>query len=208
MKQLSIFFSLMIMLTFTVEAGGIKKNEWHDGMIVLNGGHKLEGKIQYDLKQNIAILKKDDRMKAFSVYDINYFRFMDDKRKTLRNFYAMPYRQANGQERLMFFELVFEDDFALFNRETTVRKKEAALSEMPFVDDNRNSDRNENVKVFNYYVFTPDGKFVKIYTEKNDLADKLSLNREERKDMQRFIYENDLNLNNRSDFIRVIYEFV
>jgi len=207
MKKLSIFFSIMLLAIFSVEAGGINENDWHRGVIVLNGGHTLKGKIQYDLEQNIAILKKGDKMKAFSVYDVNYFRFMDSKRRTLRKFFSMPYRLKSGQQRLMFFELVFEDNFVLFNREKTVRKKQAAVSELPFVEDRSNGDEDK-VKVFTYYVFTPEGKFVKIFTEKNDLANKLSLNREERRDMQRFIYENDLNLNNRSDFIRVIYEFV
>jgi hypothetical protein len=88
-----------------------------------------------------------------------------------------------------------------------VRKKQAAISKLPFVEDKSSGD-DKKVKVFTYYVFTPEGKFVKIFTEKNDLANKLSLDQKERRDMKRFIYENDLNLNNRSDFIRVIYEFV
>ena len=132
---------------------------------------------------------------------------MDEQRNTLRRFYALPYQLRNGQSRIMFFELIFEDGFALFNREKTIRKNQAAITEKPILEDEEQG-RNSKVKVSQYYVFTPKGKFVKIYTEKDDLADYLSLNPKERKAMDQFIQSNKLDLKNRSDFIKLIYEFV
>ncbi len=49
---------------------------------------------------------------------------------------------------------------------------------------------------------------VKIFIEKEDLVHKLSLNQKERRAMSRFIQTNNLDLDNRSDFIKVTYEFV
>lgn len=206
MKRVNIFLAIIFCISLHAQAGGISKRNWHPGTVYLKSGGSLSGEIQYDLERNVAILKKDDRMKAFSVHNVDYFQIKDQKRRTVRKFYSMPYLLENGQQRLMFFELVFYDNFALFNREKTIKKEQAALSKRPHVID-RSGD-NENVKVFTYYVFTPEGKFKKIHTEESDLARKLSLNREEKKNMRRFIFDNKLDLKNRSDFIRVIYEFV
>lgn len=170
---------------------------------MLNGGHTPKGELKYDLDKDVTLLRQGDKVKAISVYDINNFRFMDKKRHTLRRFYTMPYQLKNGQQRLMFFE----DGFSLFNREKTIRKKQASVTETPILED-VDGRKNGKVKVSEYYLFTPEGKFVKIYTDKEDLADKLSLNPKERKAISRFIQMNDLDLNNRSDFIKVIYEFV
>ena len=205
MKRISIFLSLIFSISFLAQAGGIKKNEWNPGTIYLKEGNSLSGKIQYDLDKNIVVLKKNDKLKAFSVHNVDYFMFKDMKRRTVRKFYSMPYRLTDGQRRTMFFELVFNDNFALFNREKTVKRKQAAMTEQPHLIDK--NDR-EHVKVFTYFVFTPEGKFKKIFTEESDLARKLSLNQQEKKNMRRFINDNKLDLKNRSDFIRVIYEFV
>jgi len=204
MKRNTLFLAI-ILCSMQAVAGGIDKNDWNPGEIVLRNGNRLSGQMQYDLEQNVAILKNDGKMRAFSVYNVDYFRILDNERKTVRSFYTMPYTQDNGQERYMFFELVFKDNFALFNREHTTTKQQAMIAEMPYVNQ---VDSEDKVKVFTYYVFTPDGEFQKIYTEERDVARKLSLNKQERRDMMKYIHENNLNLNNRSDFIRLIYEFV
>jgi len=207
MKQLSIVFFVIMTSTLSVQSSDLDDGDWYFGMIVLNGGHTLKGEIQYDLDKDVTLFRQDDKVKAFSMYDVNNFRFMDEQRNTLRKFYAMPYQLRNGQSRIMFFELIFEDGFALFNREKTIRKNQAAITEKPILEDEEQG-RKSKVKVSQYFVFTPEGKFVKIYTEKDDLADKLFLNPKERKVMDQFIQSNKLDLKNRSDFIKLIYEFV
>lgn len=172
---------------------------------MLNDGKILKGKIQYDLKQNVAMIKKKGLVKAFSAYNVNYFRFMDSERSMIRSFYSMPFFQENGQERLMFFELVFEDGFALFNRELTVPKKHAVLVERPYV---QKGEEEDLVNISDYYIFTPDGDFLRVETEKSDLVDKLSLSSKETREMEEFIDENQLDLDYPSDFIKVIYKVV
>lgn len=205
MKKLCLFYALFFCLWANLKAGDLPKDDWNVGEIMLNNGDVLKGKIQYDLQQNVAMIKDEGLVKAFGAYNVNYFRFMDSERSMVRSFYSMPYPQDNGQERLMFFELIFEDGFALFNRELSVLKKHAVLSERPYIQEDEDM---EEVKIFSYYVFTPDGSFQKIETEEKDLVEKLSLDRKEKKEMQKFIHENGLDLNSRSDFIRVIYEVV
>jgi hypothetical protein len=205
MKKLGILCAALLCVFLTAQAIDINKKDWHQGEIILSNGDKLTGKVQYDLKQNVAIIKYDGKMQAYSAFKVDYFKIIDRKRRTLRSFYTMPFRNQKGIERLMFFELIFEDNFAIFNREHKARKEHAMLSEIPFVEE---KEAEEEVTIFTYYVFTPDGNFRKVLTEKSDLVKKLSLNRSEKKNLENFIYENDLNLTNRSDFIRVIYEFV
>ena len=205
MKKLGILCAVLLWVFQTAQAIDIGKKNWYKGEIVLRNGEKLSGKVQYDLKQNVAVIKYDGKMQAYSAFNVDYFKIIDSKRRTLRSFYSMPFINPKGLKRLMFFELIFEDKFAIFNREHKARKEHAMLSEIPFVED---KETEKEVTVFTYYVFTPDGNFQKVLTEKADLVKKLSLNRREKKNLENFIYENDLNLNNRSDFIRVIYEFV
>ncbi|WPP50211.1 hypothetical protein [Catalinimonas niigatensis] len=204
MKKLHLFYALFFCLWTSLEAGDLPKDDWNVGEIMLNNGEILKGEIQYDLKQNVAMIKKKGLVKAFGAYNIDYFRFMDSARSMIRSFYSMPYSQKNGQERLMFFELVFEDGFALFNRELSVPQKHAVLAERPYI---QREDKGV-VSISSYYIFTLDGNFQKIETEASDLADKLSLDRKEKKEMEKFIIENQLDLNYASDFIKVIYEVV
>ena len=205
MKKVAISLILIFCVSSFAQSDGLFKKKWNPGEVFFIEGGSLSGEIQYDLDKNVVILKKDGKLKAYSVHSIDYFLVKDQKRKSVRKFYSMPYRLEDGQSRTMFFELVFNDNFALFNRGKTVRKQQAKFTEMPHVIDDEDQ---KNVEVFTYYVFTPEGNFRKIFTEENDLVMKLSLNRKEKKSLHRFIYDNDLDLKNRSDFIRVIYEFV
>ncbi|MFP4093845.1 MAG: hypothetical protein ACLFUB_05140 [Cyclobacteriaceae bacterium] len=209
MNKLGIFLALMMCFSIFAQAADIgtdiKKKDWHQGKLVLQNGDTYKGKIRYDLDQNVAMVRIDGTIKAFSAHVVDYFRFMDQELKTLRRFYTMPYENKRGMERLMFFELVFQDGFALFNRESTVRKKQAMLAELPFID---RSDREDEVTVFSYFIFMPDGDFKPIEAEQQDLINKLALDKEQTKEMRAYIHEHELNLKNRSDFIRVIYKFI
>ncbi|WP_277479163.1 hypothetical protein [Catalinimonas alkaloidigena] len=192
-------------LLFNAHASDLPKRDWNWGKILLKEGNVLEGEIQHDLDQNVVLLKKEGVVKAFSVYNVNYFKVIDEDRGMIRNFYSMPYEQ-NGHERLMFFELVFEDGFVLFSRESKVAKKHAQLKKVPYVQDGTYD--SSLVKVSNYYLFMPDGTFQAIHTDFSSIVDSLSLNKEEKKEMRQFILQNDLDLNDRSDFIKVLYEMV
>lgn len=206
MRKSSFFILILICLSYSVSATDIPKKDWDDGKIHLNGGKMLEGEIQPNLDQNVVLLKSDGVVKAFSVYNVNLFKILDAERGMIRSFYSMPYEQQNGQQRLMFFELVFEDGFALFSRESSVAKKHAKLKKVPYVQEG-DKDRSM-VKISSYFLLTADGNFQKIKTDMGDIVDTLSLNKQEKKEMRQFILHNDLNLKDRSDFIRVIYEMV
>jgi hypothetical protein len=206
-KKLNILAICLLCFTLLAQATDINEKDWNRGKIVLQDGTSYSGELKYDLKQNVAMIKQKGTIKAFSAHQVDYFRFMDIKRKTLRRFYTMPYENQRGIERLMFFELVFQDGFVLFNRERTVRKRQAMLSELPFMSNGTNRN-NERVTVFSYFIFMPDGQFKPLQAEQQDLIDKLALSKEERKDMRDFIHDHDINLKNRSDFIRLLYEIV
>ena len=205
MRKLSFFCAVFLCLWISADANGLPEEGWNVGEIVLSSGEKIKGEIQYDLDQNVAMIKHDGLVKAFSAYNIDHFRFLDTEMSMIRSFYTLPFQNGNEPERLMFFELIFEDGFAIFNRELEVSKKHAVLAQRPYV---QNNEVEELVKISSYYIFTPDGNFQKVKTEESDLADKLSLGKQEKKEMRQFIYENELNLNYRSDFIKVIYEVV
>lgn len=206
MRKSSVFLLIFICLSYYVSATGLPKKDWDSGKIYLNEGKMLEGEIQPNFEQNVVLLKTDGVVKAFSVYNVNLFKILDDERGMIRSFYSMPYEQQNGQQRLMFFELVFEDGFALFSRELSVAKKHAKLKKVPYIQEG-NNDRSM-VKISSYYLLTSDGNFQKIQSDIGDIVETLSLNKEEKREMRQFILHNDLNLKDRSDFIRVIYEMV
>jgi len=204
MRQIGFVWALILFVCTYVEAKDLPKNNWNYGQVVLKNGEVIKGDIQYDLKQNVALVKSKGLVKAYSVYNVDFFRFMDEHLKMIRSFYSMPYTYENGQQRLMFFELVFEDGFALFNRELDVAKQQAMVSKQYYVE----KAEDELVTIFNYFILTPDGTFRSILNEQGDLAEKLSLNKRERKEMRNFISDHNLDLQNRADFIKVIYKLV
>jgi hypothetical protein len=65
------------------------------GVILSGSDGDQPGVIQYDLDKDVALLRQCDKVKAFSVYDVYSFRFMDDQRNMLRGFYTMPFQLKN-----------------------------------------------------------------------------------------------------------------
>ncbi len=184
-------------------AGVDIKGDWYKGELVLQDGQKLKGELQLNFALNTVLLKQDTIVKAFSPYSVSYFKFKEGER--IRTFYTLFYQQPGVGESLMFFELVFNNNFALFNREAIIQKEYAIMADLPC---SINPNDELTVIVYQYYLFLPEGKLIRFDTNSTDVSSILASNKQERKQINNYIFENGLDLNNRSDLIKVLDHYI
>lgn len=206
MKRICVvatFFTCTMAMAIQAYAGLDLGDHWYKGELVLQNGEILKGELQLNLDLNTVLLKQQDVIKAYSPYWVDHFRFSETEK--LRTFYTLPYQQEGGVEKLMFFELIFDDNFALFNREVTVHKEYASLIGLPF---SGNPTDAHHVRACEYYLFLPEGELVRLETNPAEVSNQLASSNEEKKEINAFIYGQNLDLRRRSDMIKVLNYFI
>lgn len=178
-------------------------DHWQKGELVLQNGQILKGELQLNTDLNTVLLKQGDLIKAFSPYTVDLFRFIEAHK--LRSFYTLPYKPDGGVEKLMFFELIFDDNFAIFNREVRVQKEYASFVGLPH---KVNSHDENSVKIFEYYIFLPEEGLRKFDTNLAEVSNLLASSKEEKRTISSYVFDHDLDLRRRSDMIKVFNKFI
>lgn len=106
----SIYFLLISLLVSTaVFAQEFPSQVWHDGKVYLASGEVHEGKIKYDMENNIVRVQ-NNIVETFSSASISHFEIFDEYYGGLRVFYSLPYAINSDYKTPIFFELLTEGE--------------------------------------------------------------------------------------------------
>jgi hypothetical protein len=147
--------SLWVMVIWLNVAGGSAvasdSTVWNQGELVLMDGTKLTGGINFNWIADIVQYRQEDKIKAYSAFQVREFKYFDDHQNTLRKFVAIECPVKYGRPRPSFLEEVVPGSLTVYRGARSIREsiKVANLS-------NYSSDEElvKNIDSFTYFVFT------------------------------------------------------
>ncbi len=106
----------LTLLTFTLFFVGFAApdTQWHQGVVVLNSGEVLTGKLQYHPKWEAVSLKGEGGVQTYPASGLSQFRFFDSDRSLWRKFHSFrPGSETSGK---MIYEEVVKGSFSLLRK--------------------------------------------------------------------------------------------
>lgn len=80
-------------------------------------GDSITGKVKYDLDNNAVQVTNGRGIETFSALQVKFFEIFDEIFGDFRYFYSLPFMTADGYERPIFFEVLYEGNLTLLARE-------------------------------------------------------------------------------------------
>src|SRR5688500_13804136 len=96
--------TLIVMIYLSINGFSQQHLEYYNGMMVLNSGEVVWGKISYNLAHDLTSCKEGKIIKTFSPYQVNYFRFYDEKLQINRYFRVIE-EQLGQFKKKGFYEV-------------------------------------------------------------------------------------------------------
>ena len=167
---------------------------WHDGKIVLTNGDTLRGLIKYDLQQDLVqYTLEDKRTEAFSARKIMFFEIFDETVRQYRQFFALPYTTTTGYRAPVFFELLADGKLTLLSRESL----EYRTYNSPYYL----GGYSRQMLVYKFYFLDEKGNIIEFAGNKADL---LNLMGRKSDDVEKYIKEHKLKVDDKYDFARIV----
>lgn len=225
MKQLLV---LLLLCIFTVSAKAqINRDLWFKGVVELEGGTFLEGKLSYysDFKNALLQIQTGGRTLSYDANQVVSFRFFDDKLGVTRRFYSLPYTPKDSRHQVMlFFEALLEGGHLSALSKTEFRT-ESRQQQNPYMyrgyyipswyDRSHMRSYTVIVPYETIYLVTPDTE-IEAYSQPTSLANQdvrfrrpepdklLKLVGDKRLQVEKFIEQNKMDLRRRGDLLQVI----
>lgn len=195
------FSSLIIILFSLPSVSGLSQNQqfafeqWHEGKIVLVSGDTLKGFVKYDMQQDLIQYNAQvGVVEAYTARKVLFFEIFDLTISQYRQFFSLPYNATTGYRAPVFFELLEEGKMTLLSRESL----EYRTYNSPY---NFGGSYSRLVLVYKYYLYEEDGTISEFIGKKADL---LELMGRRALDVQDFIKENKLKIEDRDDFAKIV----
>jgi len=167
---------------------------WHQGKIVLMSGDTLRGLIKYDLQQDLVqYTLEDKRTEAFSARKIMFFEIFDETVREYRQFFALPFTTSTGYRAPVFFELLANGKLTLLSRESV----ETRTYNSPYYL----GGYSRQILVYKYFFLDEKGNIQEFDGNKADLLNMMGRKSE---DVERFMKENKLKVDDKNDFARIV----
>ncbi len=190
---IALLFFLLIMARQS-SAQNWPSELWHDGKIVLTNGDTLRGLIKYDLQQDLVqYTLEDKRTEAFSARKIMFFEIFDETVRQYRQFFALPYTTTTGYRAPVFFELLADGKLTLLSRESL----EYRTYNSPYYL----GGYSRQMLVYKFYFLDEKGKIIEFNGNKADL---LNLMGRKSDDVEKYIKEHKLKVDDKYDFARIV----
>ena len=106
-----LFPVLFLFLTIGLVQAQIQDDLWFDGVVYLENGNAVEGKISYYSDQKTGLLQVNigDKILSYDAKQIISFDIFDDKLGINRRFYSLPFkRPGENYDIMLFFEASYE----------------------------------------------------------------------------------------------------
>lgn len=168
---------------------------WHEGRVVTTDGDTLKGLIKYDIQTDIIQFNYPNtkKVEAFAPRKVIFFEIFDATIRQYRMFFSLPYSPSGTYGALAFFELLTEGKLTLLCRE--------ALEYRTYSSPYLYGSFSRLVLVYKYFFMDDKGNIAEYSGKRADLMNRFG---RYAPDVERFIRQNRLRLDERNDFIRVI----
>lgn len=168
---------------------------WHEGKLVTTAGDTLKGLIKYDLQTDIIQFNypNTQKIEAFAPRKVLFFEIFDASVRQYRMFFALPYSPSGTYGVLSFFELLTEGKITLLCRE--------ALEYRTFSSPYLYGSYSRLVLVYKYFFMDDKGQITEYSGKRADLMSRLGKYASE---VDKYMRQNRLRLDDRNDFIRII----
>lgn len=169
---------------------------WHDGKVVLMEGDTLNGKIKYDINQDIIQFQSHTTtgtVGALSSRKVLFYEIFDLTVKKYRQFFALPYTTAGNYRTPVFFELLEDGKLTLLTRE--------ALEYRNYSNGFYGGTYSRMVLINKYYFMDQNGMISEFKGNRSDLLDLMGKKSEQVDD---YIKSNRLKLEFKEDFSKIV----
>ncbi len=122
MKNILTLAFLLNLLTLSISAQKFSSDMWHEGVVDLQEGKTLKGKLKYNLESDIVLLNTGNKVLSLNPSQVTAFQFTDALTVRTRYFFSLPYAFENNYRRNYFFELLTEGKKNLLTREKIVQE--------------------------------------------------------------------------------------
>lgn len=194
-----LFFALFYLVGFQVFAQQFPSELWHKGQMVLVSEDTLSGKLKYDMEREIVQVQTAKKLYTFSAKQIFYFEIYDETVEYQRRFYTIPYGLVSSYKTPVIFEVLLEGNISLLAREK-IGIRTSQLNNYGYRY-SPNTSYSREVLTYDYYFLDKTGKITYYTMKKRDL---LSVLKKREGAVNKFIKANNLNVDRRSDLIRII----
>jgi hypothetical protein len=168
---------------------------WHEGKAVLESGDTLTGQLKYDLQQDLLQHRNtQSTAEVFTARKVLFFEIFDNSVRKYRQFFSLPYALNGGYKAPVFFELLEEGKMTLLARE--------AVEYRTFTNPYGFGSFTRMVLV-NYYFFLKDNGNIEPFLGKKR-ADLLELMGKRKEQVQDFIKQNRLDIEDKYDLVQII----
>jgi hypothetical protein len=167
---------------------------WHDGKVITTNGDTLRGMIKYDFQQDlIQFNNRRGNIEALSARKVLYYEIFDSTVKEYRQFFSLPYSTLGGYRAPVFFELLIEGKMTLLLRES--------LEYRTYTSPYYMGSYTRLVIVNKFYMLDEKGNINEFVGKKSDL---LALMGRFGKNVDSFIKENKLKIEEKEDFLKIV----
>ena len=185
---------LSLLLSTVVNAQPWPSELWHEGKVVLDTGDTLKGKIKYDLKQDLIQYNlPNQRTDAFSSRKVLFFEIFDETVRRYRQFFALPYTNQAQYRTPVFFELLTEGKLTLLARE--------AIEFRTYSSPYYLGSYSREILVYHYFFLDNNGNIEEF---KGSKADLLGMMGRKSDDVEKYMKENRLKIDDKYDFARIV----
>lgn len=207
----------------------IRDDLWFEGIVLLDNGEELEGMLSFysDHKTGMLQLNIGNKILSFDANQVISFSFYDDKLGLNRRFYSLPYsRSGHNYDIMLFFEASFDGPYLSLLSKTVFRTETRTMNSYPYryrgyYIPNWYNDpympRSVSVMVpyETLYLVKPTSS-IEDYTEatplnsnriryrKPDYDMLLSMMKDKRGAIEKYISDNKLNYKQKTDIVRIV----
>lgn len=95
-------------LTATHAASRLTNIDWKEGVIILNNEEVLNGKVFYDHRYDLVLLRSDDDqpVKTYSAHQVQSFRYYDPQDNIIHDFITLAHHPRSSYPVPNFYEVV------------------------------------------------------------------------------------------------------
>ena len=199
MKAPSIFIAICAMgsLAWAQEFPG---DLWHEGKVVLIDDAMIQGKIKYDLQNDLVQINASNQIQTYSARKIHYFDIFDETVKSTRTFYALPFKVQVNYEVPILFEVLYEGKLSLLCREELVTESMQAINPyMPYSYYPGYGGNRQRLS-YKYYFLYEGGEIIEYFMKKGDL---IQFFRRKQQEVKHYIKKNNLKHDRMRDLVRI-----
>ncbi len=177
---------------------------WHRGKVMMqNSDQEIEGEILYNIPKNTILLKSTEgKTLSLTAVRVGEFVITDANSGKRREFYSIPYQTDKSYKRPVFFEVLYEDNFALLCREEIIEDQiPVTISYGIWMSGAQSGYRYIRQEVFQFFMLTNSNEIIALDSDPKKLPEQFP---DRRSEMADFIQNQAINPKKVEDMIKLM----